>query len=72
MFDGISFTITIMVPIMEHSNAKQTVDVLESLFKTTRENSYNDTGKFKRMLLVQDSIIIFHPFLQSYGKLIMI
>ena len=29
------------------SNAKEIVDVLQSLLKITRENSYNDSSKFK-------------------------
>ena len=32
------------------SNAKETVDILESLLKVTRENSYNNSGKFKGII----------------------
>ena len=34
------------------SNAKETVDVLESLLKVTRVNSYNNSGKFKGIYVI--------------------
>ena len=34
------------------SNEKETVDVLHSLLKVIRENSYNDSGKFKGIYVI--------------------
>ena len=46
------------------SNAKETVDVLESLLKVTRENSYNDSGKFKGICVIGS---IFHNNLLPFS-----
>ena len=37
------------------SNTKATVDVLQSLIKVTRENSYNDSGKSKCIYVIWSS-----------------
>ena len=52
MSDGINFTITIIVLNMEVQMQKVTIDGLHSLLKVIRENSYNDSGKFKRIYVI--------------------
>ena len=46
------------------STAKKTVDVLQSLLKVTRENSYNDSGNFKCIYVIGQ---IFHPNFPTFS-----
>lgn len=46
------------------SNVKEIVDVLESLLKVIRENSYNDSGKFKGIYVIGSR---FHNNLPSFS-----
>ena len=46
------------------STAKKIVDILQSLLKVTRENSYNDSGKFKGIYVIGS---IFHRNLPPFS-----
>ena len=70
MSDGINFIITIMVPIMELLMQNRQLIFWSHYSKQQGKTPTMTLVSLKEyMLLVQDSTIIFHPFLQSYRKL---